>query len=257
MNLSSLTNKAGGLRYHLRARRFAQTLWQPYRWAIGEVMLGWKPKADTLLLVGPSAGYCLQPFLFEGFERVVCLEPDPLARYLFARKIRRTPLSPRPKLEFLADDHLLAQPEKLVKLADGLGDCAVLFSNVLGQLRVLLEIDELDAPALKRVRAAIHEVTARRPFASFHDRVSGTIRPVFHQPLHSSCRLDDASLIEQLYTSKVRAQEALTTSNWSLLDHLTEGLFPADLPHSYLSWQLDPDRYHIIEWVCSNASPPA
>src|SRR6185369_11877942 len=71
----SAFNAAGGINYHLRARRYAKKLWEPFRWSIGEWLLGWAPPERNLLLVGPSAGYNLQPFLFERFERVIVLEP--------------------------------------------------------------------------------------------------------------------------------------------------------------------------------------
>ena len=140
MNPRGLLNPAGGLRYHLRAFRFRSREWQPFRWDIGEWLLGWQPKETSLLLVGPSAGYCLQPFLFERFERVICLEPDPVARYLFKRALTRAPLQPKPKLEFIAEDHLVRFPERLPELVERLSDVCLLFSNVLGQLRVLLRV---------------------------------------------------------------------------------------------------------------------
>ncbi len=113
---SILMNPAGGIRYHWRALRFGNRQWQSFRWEIGEWLLGWQPKEPTLLLVGPSAGYCLQPFFFERFERVICLEPDPVARYLFKRKLMRAPLEPRPQLEFIAEDCLVRSPERPTKI---------------------------------------------------------------------------------------------------------------------------------------------
>ena len=114
--MSGLINPAGGLRYHLRAARYSRALWEPFRWALGQWLLAWEPPEKNLVLVGPSAGYNLQPFLFERFERLVCLEPDPLARALFARRLRKAPLETRPKLEFVSDDHLLANPERLLRI---------------------------------------------------------------------------------------------------------------------------------------------
>jgi hypothetical protein len=32
-----------------------------------------------------------------------------------------------------------------------------------------------------------------------------------------------------------------------LLDHLTEGFFPAERPHAYFSWELLPGTFHLIE----------
>lgn len=244
-------NPAGGLRYHLRALRHSRVLWQPFRWALGEWLLGWTPMETTLVLVGPSGGYNLQPFLFERFERVVCLEPDPLARAIFARRLARAPLDARPKLEFVAEDQLLAAPERLQKLLEGLGPCALLFSNVLGQLRALLQVSSVEAPELVRVREAVQQALIGRSWASFHDRVSGFVRPSFEGLRTADTRLSDEELVAAAYdgpTSDASAGES------ELLDHLTEGFFPPNLPHAYFAWELAPGLFHLIEGVCSTRS---
>ena len=69
LSAGALFNPAGGLRYHLRAYRHSARLWQPFRWTLGEWLLGWRPPETTLALFGPSGGYCLQPFLLERFAR--------------------------------------------------------------------------------------------------------------------------------------------------------------------------------------------
>lgn len=246
MNPRVLTNPAGGIRYHLRALRFRNQLWQPFRWAIGEWLLQWQPAATTLFLVGPSAGYCLQPFFFEKFERVVCLEPDPIARTLFKRKLAQAPLEQRPKLEFIAEDHLVRNPEGLPKLLAGQSDACLLFSNVLGQLRSLLNVENNNGPEFARIKTALAQATSGRPWASFHDRVSGYLRPTFERPVTSNSRLTDEEIIELLYGGKNLFRRNRDTT---LVDHLTAGLFPENLPHSYFSWEIEPGRFHVIEAV--------
>jgi hypothetical protein len=248
MNFGILFNPAGGIRYHLRALQYSNSLWQPFRWSIGEFLLRFQPNTTTLLVVGPSAGYCLQPFLFERFERLVCLEPEPIARYLFARRIKHATLERTPKIEYVTEDHLVEYPERLPELALRLGDCAVLFSNVLGQLRGLLEIDEPDSPKLLRVRNAIHAVTAKHAFVSFHDRVSGRVRPSFVPPFRSLHRLSDDEVATKLYKNHLTGDKAEPRT---LLDHFTSNLFDAELPHEYFTWQLEPGAYHLIEGVMS------
>jgi hypothetical protein len=248
MNLRALMNPAGGIRYHLRALRFRGDQWQAFRWAIGEWLLDWQPKEPTLLLVGPSAGYCLQPFLFERFELVVCLEPDPVARYLFKRKLTKAPLDHMPKLEFIAQDHLVRNPERLPKLLEQLPATCVLFSNVLGQLRGLLNVDDDDGPEFARIKHAMAEAIRGRSWASFHDRVSGYARPTCEHAVTSNSRLSDAEILELLYSETPRNRR---NRNLKLIDHLTAGLLPANLPHSYFSWELEPGRFHLIEAVSS------
>lgn len=239
---SALSNPAGGLRYHWRALRHGR-LWSPFRWALGEWLLRWEAPEKNLVLVGPSAGYNLQPFVLERFERVVLLEPDPVARFLFARRLARVPLDPRPKLEFRADDHLVRHPERLGRLLAELGDSAILFCNVLGQLKVLLGVDAPDAPPLAAVRAAVRDVLPGRSWASFHDRVSGEVAPSLEEPLVSDGRLSDAELLSAIYYEGAEPLKAV------LLDHAMEGFFPEALPHWYMRWELEPGVFHVIEGV--------
>jgi hypothetical protein len=243
-----LLNPAGGLRYHLRALRYGARLWQPYRWALGEWLLGWEPPEKQLVLVGPSGGYSVQPFLFERFEHVLCLEPDPVARFVFRRRLEKAPLDRTPALEFITDDRLVRHPERLVELVEQLGDTALLFTNIIGQLRVLLEVSDPEAPEFVRVREAIGRAITGRSWASFHDRVSGALTPQFDQPLVADGRLSDAEVLEVLYGGD---DSPAGSNGVELLDHFTAEFFPESLPHSYFIWELDPGWFHVIEGVRS------
>jgi hypothetical protein len=253
MSLAGLLNPAGGLRYHLRAYRHSRTLWEPFRWALGEWLLGWQPSEPVLVVVGPSGGYNLQPFLFERFERVICLEPDPLARLIFARRLERAPLERRPRLEFVAEDTFVHHPERLVSWFASLDESCVLFSNIIGQLSALLGVSTLSAPELGRVRDAVHEVISTRAWASFHDRFSGTARPAFEGAVSCDSRLTNAEILEAAYAT---APGADGDAPLDLLDHLSEGFFDPSLPHSYISWELEPGLFHLIEAVHSKTAPP-
>lgn len=239
-------NAAGGIRYHLRARRYAKTLWQPFRASLGEWLLRWTPPEPNLVLIGPSAGYNLPPRLFERFEHVLVLEPDPIARFSFRRRLASAPLARRPRLELIASDHLVHHPERLVPLLERLGQPALLFSNVLGQLVTLLDHDELDArtdPELDAIKSAVRAALARRSFCSFHDRVSGSVPPTFTGTLSSTHRWSDAEVVRHAYDI------GSTIPRVELHDHSTEDLFPAELAHSYFHWQLGPGQHHLIEGV--------
>lgn len=247
---SALWNPAGGLRYHLRAYRYSETLWQPFRWALGEWLLGWEPPEKTLVMVGPSGGYTTQPFLFERFERLICLEPDPVARFVFKRRLARAPLESRPTLEFITDDRLVHHPDKLVALLETLGDAAVLFSNILGQVRVLLGASSEEEPAFVRVREEVRRALANRSYASYHDRVSGHPRPEgSDKPMIADDQLSNAELVESLYPADTRVGE-----DAELLDHFTQGFFPRDLEHAYFVWELEPGWFHLIEGVRHQAN---
>ena len=246
MSSATWLNPAGGLRYHLRARRYSEHLWQPFRWALGDWLLRWEPPEKTLLIAGPSGGYNLQPFLLERFDRVVCLEPDPLARWIFRRRLAAAPLDKRPELTFIAEDHLVEHPERLEPLLDQLGDVALLFSNVLGQLGALLGTTDPENPKLVRVREAVAAARARRSWVSFHDRVSGSMRPAFEGMLVADHRLKDNEVISQAFP----VDEGVSPNrDTELLDHLTADFFPSELEHVYFSWELMPGIFHLIEGV--------
>jgi hypothetical protein len=213
--------------------------------------LGFAPAAKTLVLVGPSGGYCLQPFFFERFERVVCLEPDPLARIVFRRRLDSAPLEQRPRLEFITEDHLVNAPERLPKLVEGLGDSALLFTNVIGQLRSLLGVDSVNDPRLQRVREHVAAAIEGRAFASFHDRVSGLVRPHIEPPHQVAARLDDNAMMAEFYQF---AELGRGRGGVELLDHLTSGFFPDRLPHTYFFWEILPGRFHLIEGVARNSA---
>jgi hypothetical protein len=236
-------NPAGGLRYHVRGYRLSESLWAPFRFALAEWLHGWEPREKKLVVVGPSAGWCVQPHFFERFEEVLCLEPDPVAHFLFRRRLARAPLEPRPRLRFDAEDRLLADPGALPRLLDAEGEAAVLFSNVLGQVRVLLGAADGNDARLSRVRSAVHAAIAGRSWASFHDRVSGELEPAVEGRFDAEHRLSDDELREHFYaTSKPDGAPAPP-----LLDHLTDGFFPPDRPHVYFSWPLLPGVFHLIE----------
>ncbi len=239
-------NDAGGLRYHLRGWRYATSLWQPFRLALAEWLYGWQPPERRLVLVGPSGGWCLQPFLFERFDEVICLEPDPIAHAIFRRKLARAPLDARPKLRFVTDDHLLAEPSRLVELVEREGDVALLFSNVLGQLRPLIGAETSDDARLAAIRGAVARATAGRSWASFHDRVSGSIAPELDSVSHAPARLDDTAILRRFYPLLLDESATRSADFPELLDHLTRGFFPAERAHAYFCWPLMPGVFHLI-----------
>ena len=79
----SFLNPAGGFRYHLRAFQYSNTLWTPFRNALGLWLESWNPRSKKLLIIGSSAGYSLTDEWLDQFEQVTCLDPDPLAKLLY------------------------------------------------------------------------------------------------------------------------------------------------------------------------------
>jgi hypothetical protein len=240
-------NEAGGLRYHWRGFRYANTLWQKFRWELAEWLYDWQPPERKLVVVGASAGWCVQPLFYERFSEVLCLEPDPVAHFLFRRRLARAPLESVPRLRFERRDHLLGDPNALLRLLDAEGDAALLFTNIVGQLRVLLRADDAGDARLAALRSVIARATRGRSWASFHDRVSGQVEPELSAMVRTEARLTDAELVRRFFPAQAHASGP---SEVELLDHLTGGFFPPDRPHAYFSWPLLPGWFHVIEATC-------
>lgn len=131
MNLRGLSNPAGGVRCHWRAVRHRRRFWAPFVTALADALAPWEPSATHLLLVGPSAGWCLPPSLLARFRAIDALDPDPLARLLFARRFS----SLARRLRSQDDDYLTSlDPARLHALVADFPSHAILFANVLGQL---------------------------------------------------------------------------------------------------------------------------
>jgi hypothetical protein len=238
-------NRAGGPFYHLRALRAARTRWPPFRDALGALLEELLGSARSIVLVGPSAGYCIPDHFLARFESAVALEPDPLARLMLARRLRRLGVR---SLELIGEDQLVGPLTDgrpgLDALLDASPGRAVLFCNVLGQVRFLLperDFGKWQSGWTQRIAPRLDG----RPWASFHDRVSAPVPPTSPMPCRSAHRLSDAE-IGSLYAGRRGRVE--------LYDHLTEGLFPRSLPHSYFHWELEPGAHHLVEAVGSDPS---
>lgn len=223
-----LVHASGGLGYHLRALRYRQTLWAPFRATLAGWIERWQPPCRRLLVVGPSAGHTLPEGLFARFDEVIALEPDPLARLILRRRQAGAPL------RFESFD-CLSTNEGLAALRDRFGGAAVLFCNVLGQV---------DCPDPAGWRVSLAARLGGCHWASWHDVVSSR-RP----PRHLAARQVNAP--EEL--------EATLARFWgggevSLVDHRTFRLAGLE-PHAYAIWPLTPRDYHLIEWTQHGGAP--
>ncbi len=242
----SWLNPAGGLRYHLRAWA-AGSRWDDFRGALAGFLGEFEPRSGRVLLVGPSAGYTVPDAFLRRFSAITVLEPDPIAAFLLMRRLRRLGIS---ELVLEARDQLIAPLLEgrggLAELLDADPERSLVFGNVLGQTSFL--VDDI---AFERFKSAFREQIwprlASRAWLSVHDRLSGELAPSFSGVYRASCRLDDASVLNQLYPRDPGARAI------ELFDHRSDGFFPDTLPHSYLSWPIDGRRHHLIEAVSSAA----
>jgi len=238
-------NEAGGLRYHARAFA-AGKLWAPFRAALAE-WLSEFALSEQVILVGPSAAHCVPDAFFRRFSRVIALEPDPIAGFLLRRRFMRLKL-PEPRIE-RAD--LLLRPlldgsAGLVELMAEEPSSSVVFCNVLGQTHFMLPDDDF-ARFKRAFRERLVPALGARGWLSFHDRFSSALAPAFTAPERVPARLEDEAVLRKLYGSAERRGE--------LLDHDTEGFFPAALGHAYFSWEIARGFHHLIEGVGEACSP--
>ena len=240
-------NPAGGLRYHARALLGMRT-WAPFRAALAEWLAELQPGAKRALLVGPSAGYTFPDAFLRRFASLTVLEPDPIAAFLLARRLRGLGVA---RVHVQTRDQLL-QPlldgsPGLPELLRADPELVLIFGNVLGQTRFLCPEAEFE-----RFKRSFCErllpLFAGRSWLSFHDRLSGPLAPRFHMPYRAPARLEDEAVLRDLYRADQPGSAA------ELFDHQSDGFFPSALPHAYFHWQLDRTHHHLIEAVRSNAA---
>ncbi|MET0791071.1 MAG: hypothetical protein ABW061_06075 [Polyangiaceae bacterium] len=240
----SWLNPAGGLRYHVRAWTSGDR-WSGFRDALASWLAEFEPRSSRAVLVGPSAGYTFPDAFLKRFSSIRVLEPDPIAGFLLTRRLRRLGIS---ELSLDSRDLLLSPllegKTGLAELLDADPGCALIFGNLLGQTSFLLG-DEGFERFKSGFRERIWPRLEGRAWLSFHDRLSGNLAPSIEGRYRASQRLDDASVLSQLYPKNPGGAAV------ELFDHRSDGFFPDALPCSYFSWPIDRTRHHLIEAVAS------
>ena len=172
----SFLSQAGGVKYHLRAA-LNRKRWRPFCQFVDSWLQDWLSDSkiqnrQTLVLIGPSAGYSLPVWLSSRFINIVAVEPDPLAFALLQLKLQKP-------LKWVRDDYFgLANrspdPTRLKKLFADHPDAVFLFCNVLGQLPVLLrEKKGCDVEKyMQNLAEVLAELSKSHMIASYHDRYS-------------------------------------------------------------------------------------
>ena len=216
-----LFDPSGGLVYHLRAARHRHGLWAPFHAEVATWLADWQADQRELVIIGPNAGYALPAGFLARFESVVALEPDPLARWLLAR---------RPDATRLHFDRLncLSTPDGLARLAERYPHAAILFSNVLGQIQ---------APADSWAALLSRHLTTHA-WASYHDVISTDARP---------SRIDGCTVTspESLDATLARFW---TGRHITVVDHETFRL-SGNGTCRYAPWQITRKRWQLVEWA--------
>lgn len=252
----ALNSRTGGIRYHARAWRQQATRWALYRRSLGRWLAEWSPPESNLIIVGASGGYCLESQFLLKFEVIYAVDPDPLAPWFFRRQHPEV----AERVRWIRDPVFDWSPEsrsvdRWHEFLDAHAKSAVLFSGLLGQLRFLSEAaDECQAYAQWRGRLA--PLLEGRSWASFHDRLSGERAPHFEGEsggvVRTAARLSDAEVLQRFYLGALGSE----STSPELLDHLTDGLLPASLPHAYFKWEIVAGYSYLIEAVARRRDSP-
>jgi len=220
---------SGGPVWHWRAL-LRQWHWAAFKAELAGHLKEWKPPSEHLLVLGPSAGWCLPSAFLAQFRTIDAVDIDPLAPALFrfnhglalarsGTRIRFHKLNVFREFDTILNDH----PHH-----------AILFSNMLGQH---LFHDENETRARATIESVKGKLTARH-WASFHDRLSGfyargTPLPISRQ---SQTAFEGAALATELGLS----------GQW--LDHLTAHVLPEGTLRHLIAWPLLADWLHSVEF---------
>ena len=214
----------------MRALVARRSLWVPFRAGVADWLATWTPPCDELLLVGPSAGWCLPDSFLTPFARLLAFDIDPAAQPLFrllhGGALRRAGVSLAwTQADFFADipSILAAHP-----------NAAVLFCNVAGQRC----IQTPDAQVVEAEMVRLRVLLRGRNWASFHDLLSG----------RASLDLPQRQLDRRMEAHDLIAAYGLG-GEW--YDHSTGQLLPQGVPRRILPWRFQRGRLHLIEagWV--------
>lgn len=254
---SRWNNPTGGLAYHLQALSRRGSLWAPCVREIARFLAAWAPPEDAILLVGPSGGHCLDLSFLRRFARVVAVDFDPFAPWVFRWRARHLLGEGRTRLTWDARDHLSPGRDGFdlgplrALLAEHPG-AAVLFCNILGQLPLLGEDrdpdQDDDSPpegSYERWLLGLPDALSGRSWASFHDRLSGRMRP------HD---IDSATPVPWSPSEELVRRHYPPTDDpeLALLDHRTSALC-RDAPRVQLTWELSPGLHHLLEAISFRA----
>lgn len=182
-------NPTGGLLWHARAWR-RQGAWRGTCGQIGQWLGEVRPISRELVIIGASAGWMMPSAWLQRFEKISTFDIDrwaaPLFRLRHGAVLRRSGVDLRCHTSDAIGrlDEVLAENPR----------AAVLFDNVLGQLRFLHASIDTTAACLDRVKRSVR----RREWGSLHDAYSGSVR-------RSGGRLDTPSMHQSLQAKGERS----------------------------------------------------
>ena len=246
-------NRSGGLFWHARAWR-RQGAWRGTCQHIRQWLEQVHPNSSQLVIIGASAGWMMPSPWLQGFDRVSTVDIDRLAAPLFRMRHGSALKSSGTQLRCHTGDAL----GDLQTLLAAHPDAAVLFDNVLGQLRFMHDSVDEAVSCLDMIKQRL----VGREWGSLHDAYSGAVRRggmtrkklVTFQSLQAVAAVPtlsgDAGVpIEHGLAPFANQLEA--EGEW--LDHLTSQVFPAGTTVHHIAWHYSRHYCHWLQagWVSS------
>lgn len=260
-----MLSPSGGIVYHLRAlsqrlrfRGLSQgDLWQGTRGSASSELKAFlnRNRIRTLLLIGPSGGYLIDPTIFREtiVQQLFVSEPDRLARLIFRWRFRKSRTGIR---AITFDDRIdripffrrgsgeeLRQEFAEFQRTNG-GPLGVVFWGVLGQ--IALHRSEWTCTAhegAEQVRLMLEGI----PWASLHDSLSARLYPsLSHRPATTPPLQFETGL-------SARAHEIaeLNSMSHTATDHETDWIDQHG-PVTAFCWPLSASRLHWCHWYASS-----
>ena len=229
--LAACFSPSGGVVWHWRALRLRRQ-WAEFNGNIALWLNQWEHRCTGLLLLGPSAGWCLPDSFLCRFPSIHAVDTDPLAPALFGLVHGRALASSGGKVSWERADICMA----LERLLEAFPGHALLFCNMLGQHA----LHRPEAGLAEAEIAALGRRLKGRQWASFHDRLSGlwaANRPV-----------PQAFILDATEEAMPLAKRVNAAGEWR--DHLTTRVLPSSGARLLLPWRIRPGRLHWIEAGC-------
>ena len=219
---------SGGLVWHWRA------LWRRRHWmdfidAVAAELQQWQPPQKKLLLLGPSAGWCLPSDFLIRFNEINAIDLDPLAERIFRFNHGRALDRAGTKLTFELENIFTS----FDAILDRFPDHAILFPNMLGQH--IYHIDDTDQARIEI--ESVKTKLATRHWASIHDRLSGKIQ--------SGAALPTPFTTHEALTAQILAEQLKLSGEW--IDHQTTHVLPEGVERRLVGWRLLDTWMHIVE----------
>jgi hypothetical protein len=245
------TDTTGGWRWHLRAL-LAKRRWQPTCAALAQWLEEQPQAGDTLVLIGPSAGWMMHTPWLSRYRYIEAFDLDPNAEGLFRLRHGRLLKRGGVNLRFHRTDAF----DDLDRILTEYPKATLFFDNVLGQ-QIYRFRDDL--PALERRLNTLSRQLAGRHWGSIHDWMSGPAR-ANQAPDIVARHISDLTVTQSGYrlgdrtTSPERcAQELMAplAAHGVWQDHLSSGIFPPGTSIRLIPWAFLPGHWHWLQagWV--------